>query len=65
MTINSILLALNVMSFAAYGADKSYARLGSRRIPEKVFLVLAVLGAAGAYLGMLMFNLLLSIRNAW
>lgn len=65
MTINSILLALSVVSFAAYGADKSFAKLDSRRIPEEVYLALAALGAVGAYLGMLMFSLLLSIRNAW
>lgn len=51
-----ILLVLNAVSFAAYGADKRFAKLGTRRIPEKTLLALAVLGAAGAYLGMQVFR---------
>lgn len=56
MTTAFILLAFNAVSFATYGADKRFAQLGTRRIPEKTLLALAVLGPAGAYLGMQVFR---------
>lgn len=56
MTAAFILLVFNAVSFVAYGADKRFAQLGTRRIPEKTLLALAVLGPAGAYLGMQVFR---------
>lgn len=38
------LVAVNVLTFAAYGLDKRAARNGSWRIAEKNLLVLALLG---------------------
>lgn len=49
--------ALSLAAFAAYGADKSKARRGAWRIPEKVLLGLSFFGgAAGGLCGMLLFR---------
>lgn len=47
------LLALNIITFAAYGLDKSKARKRRWRIPESTLLWMAALGGSlGAWLGM-------------
>ena len=49
--------ALSAAAFIAYGADKSKARRGAWRIPEKVLLGLSFYGgAAGGLCGMLLFR---------
>ena len=49
--------ALSLAAFIAYGADKSKARRGAWRIPEKVLLGLSFFGgAAGGLCGMLLFR---------
>ena len=51
------MLVMSVVSFAAMGLDKSRARRGGRRIPEKrLFLYALLLGAVGGTLGMLVFH---------
>ena len=51
------LAVVNGVTFAVYGADKSFARRGGRRVPERTLLALAFLGgSAGALLGMLVFH---------
>ncbi len=49
--------ALSAAAFIAYGADKSKARRGAWRIPEKVLLGLSFFGgAAGGLGGILLFR---------
>ena len=49
--------ALSAAAFIAYGADKSKARRGAWRIPEKVLLGLSFFGgAAGGLCGVLLFR---------
>ena len=55
-TILSIYLLLNIISFIAYGNDKSRARKRNGRIPERTLLGLSVLGIFGAILGMRTFH---------
>lgn len=51
------ILAVNLITFAAFGWDKYCARHGRRRIPESVLLALAAIGgSSGALLGMALFN---------
>lgn len=51
------LIAVNVLAFALMGADKSKARRGAWRIPEKVLFLSAIIGgSAGALLGMFAFR---------
>ncbi|MEO5707659.1 MAG: DUF1294 domain-containing protein [Alteraurantiacibacter sp.] len=46
------LVVVNVLTFAAFGIDKSRAEQGSRRIRESTLLRLALLGGSpGAYAG--------------
>lgn len=53
----ALFLALNLSSFIVFGYDKSAARSGGIRIPESVFLLLALLGASPLILlGMLLFR---------
>ncbi len=56
----ALLCAMALMSAAAFvamGLDKLRARRGDRRIPERTLLLLAVLlGAPGAYAGMMVFR---------
>lgn len=42
------LLAINLVTFAAYGADKRAARHGQARIPEKALHLLALAGGTPA-----------------
>ena len=52
-----LLAALNLASFALYGADKRRAVRGGRRIPERTLLLSAALfGGAGALAGMYVFR---------
>jgi uncharacterized membrane protein YsdA (DUF1294 family) len=47
-----VLLAMNLISFCAFGIDKARARKGDWRITERDLLLLALLGGTGgAYLG--------------
>lgn len=51
------ILVINIAAFLVYGVDKLKAVNGWWRIPEWVLLgLVAVGGAAGAYLGMLLFR---------
>ena len=51
------LIAVNLLSFALMGADKSRARRHLRRIPEKaLFLSAAAGGSVGAIAGMFAFR---------
>lgn len=51
------LLAVNIAAFLFFGYDKVMARRKERRVPEKrLFLVAAIGGAAGAWLGMRSFR---------
>ncbi|MFX3634702.1 MAG: DUF1294 domain-containing protein [Candidatus Pristimantibacillus sp.] len=47
------LIIMNVYTFTLMGMDKQYARKHARRVPEKrIFILSAVGGAFGAYIGM-------------
>lgn len=47
------LLLINVVSFLIFGLDKMLAKSNSRRVPEKILFLLALLGGAlGAMIGM-------------
>jgi uncharacterized membrane protein YsdA (DUF1294 family) len=51
------LVLANLVSFALFGMDKSRARAGRRRIPERTLLASALLsGSVGAWLGMSTFR---------
>lgn len=51
------LIAVNVLAFSLMGADKSKARRGAWRIPEKtLFLAAVVGGSVGAIAGMYVFR---------
>lgn len=51
------LLAVNLIEFCLMGLDKRRARREGRRVPERLFFLLAVLGgAAGGILGMRAFR---------
>jgi len=51
------LIAINVVTFATYGIDKSKAEHHQWRIPEATLILLAVIGGAlGAFLGMKVFR---------
>ena len=51
------LVLVNLAAFIIYGADKSYAKKGARRIPEKTLLLWAWIGGSiGALLGMKVFH---------
>ena len=51
------LLAINIATFSAFGADKRRARRVSWRIPEKTLFLPSLLGgSAGALLGMRIFH---------
>lgn len=50
-------LGMSLVLFAAMGLDKRFAKTGHRRVPEKkLFLLAALLGAAGGLLGMYAFH---------
>lgn len=51
------LAAVNLVTFTVYGVDKSKARRGAWRVPEKTLFLLPLLGGSvGALLGMLVFR---------
>lgn len=51
------LFAINLVTFAVYGADKRRARRGAWRVPEKTLFLLPLLGGSvGALLGMRVFR---------
>lgn len=51
------LAVINLITWAAYGPDKSRAKSGKRRIPERTLLLPALIGGSlGALAGMLMFR---------
>ena len=51
------LIAINLVTFAVYGADKRRARRGAWRVPEKTLFLLSILGGSvGALLGMRVFH---------
>ncbi|GCE15600.1 DUF1294 domain-containing protein [Tengunoibacter tsumagoiensis] len=44
------LLIINIVTFIVYGLDKRAAKMGARRTPERVLLLLAFVGGTpGAY----------------
>ena len=51
------LIAINLGTFAVYGADERRARRGAWRVPEKTLFLLPLLGGSvGALLGMRVFR---------
>lgn len=51
------LIAINLVTFAVYGADKRRARRSAWRVPEKTLFLLPLLGGSvGALLGMRVFR---------
>ena len=51
------LLIINIAAFAIYGWDKLCAKRGMWRVPEKILLLLAILGGSvGAMAGMAIFR---------
>lgn len=51
------LLAVNILAFVLFGADKQKARRNAWRIPEKTLILSAVIGGSvGAILGMRFFS---------
>lgn len=52
-----LLAGLNLVSFAVYGWDKRQAKRGGDRVPEKkLWLLILIGGAAGAWAGMQVFR---------
>ncbi len=47
---------INVIVFSIYGIDKVKAIRNSYRIPEKILILLGILGSFGALFGMLAFR---------
>lgn len=57
MQVLSYIVVMNLAAFAAFGLDKSFAKSGAWRIPEKVLFFLAIAGGSlGAFLGMRFFH---------
>lgn len=57
MQVLSYIVVMNLAAFAAFGLDKSFAKNGAWRIPEKVLFLLAIAGGSlGAFLGMRFFH---------
>ena len=57
LPLSVLWLAVNVISFALFGADKRRARKERWRIPEKTLFAFALLGGCtGAILGMKVFH---------
>ena len=51
------ILAINIITFLAYGIDKLKAKKGWLRIPEATLLLLAAIGESiGAWCGMMLFR---------
>lgn len=52
-----VMLIMSIVTFAAMGIDKSAAKAGTRRIPEKTLFGLALFGGAlGGLFGMRVFH---------
>ena len=51
LVLLAIWVACNGLAWAAFGWDKRCAQRQARRVPEARLLGLAILGAAGAWLG--------------
>lgn len=51
-----VLAAVNLLGFGLMGIDKRRAKRKKSRIPERVLLVVAVMGGIGALAGMLCFH---------
>ena len=57
ITIETIILILNIFTFLLFGFDKRQSKKKGFRIPEIVLLLLSLFfGGAGALLGMVVFN---------
>ena len=57
MALLLYLAAVNLVTFAVYGADKRRARKDKRRVSEKTLFLLAIIGGSvGALLGMKVFH---------
>ena len=57
MILVYFLVLVNLTAFILYGTDKSYAKKGARRIPERTLLFWAWIGGSiGAFLGMKVFR---------
>lgn len=57
MLLLGAMAVMSLIAFVAMGADKLKAKQGAWRIPERVLLSLAfLLGAPGAYAGMMVFR---------
>ena len=57
ITMELIVLTLNIFTFLLFGLDKINAKKKTFRIPEAILLLLALFfGGAGAILGMVVFN---------
>ena len=57
MVLLGYLAAINLGTFAVYGADKRRAKKDRRRVPEKTLFLLAIIGGSvGALLGMKVFR---------
>lgn len=51
------LIIMNIAGFIAMGADKSKARKGARRIPEKTLFLYSIIGGSlGSWAGMYLFR---------
>lgn len=51
------IIIINLISFVAFGIDKTNAKKGARRIPEIYLFVFAIIGGSiGAYAGMKKFR---------
>ena len=51
------LIAINIMTLFAFGADKRQAQRGKRRVPERALFMLALCGGSlGAVYGMIGFR---------
>jgi uncharacterized membrane protein YsdA (DUF1294 family) len=51
------LLLINLALFVTMGADKSFARRGMRRVPERTLFAMAMIGGSvGGILGMRVFH---------
>lgn len=57
LTVLIVLLCINLLAFALFGADKKRAQRGGWRVPESTLLAAAAFfGAAGAFIGMRVFH---------
>ncbi|MBQ8131745.1 MAG: DUF1294 domain-containing protein [Bacilli bacterium] len=51
------LITINLISFITYGLDKYFAIKQKQRVPEKVLILLSIVGGSiGSLLGMILFH---------